>query len=68
MTAKLASMTRFDHADLKEAAYKVTEELDDQGIESVEDETIDSTMWKAQAHTSPEPASVQHSEGDSVQG
>ena len=24
MTAKFASMTRFDHADLKEAAYKMT--------------------------------------------
>ena len=46
----------------------MTEELDDQDIESVEDETTDSTMLKAQAHTSPGPASVQHSEGDSVQG
>ena len=68
MRAKFASVMRFDHADLEEAAYKMTEELDDQDIESVEAETIDSTMWKAQAHNSPEPASVQHSEGDSVQG
>ena len=68
MSAKLSSMTRFDHADLKEAAYKMNEELDDHDIQSVEDEPIDSTMWKAQAHNSPEPASVQHSEGDSVQG
>ena len=66
--AKFASVTRFDHADLKEAAYKMTEELDDQDTASVEDETMDSTMLKAQAHTSQGPASVQHSEGDSVQG
>ena len=46
----------------------MNEELDDHDIQSVEDEPIDSTMWKAQAHNSPEPASVQHSEGDSVQG
>ena len=72
MSAKFASMTRFNHTDVKEAAYKMTEELDDQDIESVEDKTIDSTMLmlmlKAPEHTSPEPASVQHSEGDSVQG
>ena len=60
MSAKLSSMTRFDHADLKEAAYKMTEKLDYHDIQSVEDEPIDSTMWKAQAHTSPGPASVQH--------
>ena len=58
--AKFASMTRFDHADLKEAAYKMIKELDDQDIESVIDETIDSTLLKAQAHTSPGSASVQH--------
>ena len=35
---------------------------------SVEDDTMDSTMLKAQAQISQEPASVQHSEGGSVQG
>ena len=68
MSAKFASMTRLDHADLKEAAYKMNEKLDNQDIESVEDEPMESTMLKAQAHISPGPASVQHSEGDSIQG
>ena len=53
--AKFASLTRFDHAHLKEAAYKMTEELDDQDIKSVEDDTMNSTMLKAQAHISQGP-------------
>ena len=38
MIAKFASMTQFDHSDLNEAAYKITKELDDQELESGEDD------------------------------
>jgi hypothetical protein len=64
MSAKLSSMTRFDHADVKEAAYKMTEVrgIDDQDNESVEDNQMDSdsTMLQAPICSSPGCASVQH--------
>jgi hypothetical protein len=67
MSAKFFSTTQFDHADVKEAAYKMTEArgIDDQDSQSVEADQMDSTMLKAQICSSMgcQCASVQHSEG-----
>jgi hypothetical protein len=45
MSAKLSSMARFDHADIKDA-YNMTEArgIDNQDTESVEADQMDSTM------------------------
>ncbi len=65
MSAKLLSMTQFDHADIKEAAYKMTETrgIDNQGTDSVQADQMDSTILKTRICSSPGYASVQHSEG-----
>ncbi len=48
MSAKISSITQFDNADVKEAAYKMTEAhcIDDQDNESVEADQMDSTTSK----------------------
>jgi hypothetical protein len=68
MSAKQSCMARLDHADIKEAACKMTQArgIDDQENESVEGEQVDSTMLKAQICSSPGCASVQRSEGESI--
>ncbi len=59
MSAKLSFMTRINHADIKEAAYKMTKarDIDDQDNESVEVEYMDSTMLREQICSSPGYAS-----------
>jgi hypothetical protein len=62
MRAKLSAMTRFNHADIKEAAYKMTEArgINNQDTESMEADQMDSTMFNAQICNSPGYASVQY--------
>ncbi len=66
--AKLSCMTLLNHADIKDAAYKMAEAccINDQDNESVEADQMDSTMWKVQNCSSPGYASVQRSEGESI--
>jgi hypothetical protein len=69
MSANLSSMTQFDHADIKEVAYKMTEVRDNNNQDpvSVEAEHVDFTIFRAPTCSSQERGrSVQHLEGEAV--